>query len=80
MQQEMHSPSGGGRFATQKNFDGASEASGVFFYQQRNTFRRSERSERSLISNKKPVAAERAKRAELFLFAINIHYIFLIDI
>ena len=53
------------------NLDGASEASGAF-YQQRNTFRRSERSERSLISNKKPVAAERAKRAELFIFAIYI--------
>ncbi len=76
----MHSPSeAGGIFAAHKSLDGTSEASGVFD-QQRNTFRRSERSEQSLISNKMPVAAERAKRAELFLFAINIHYIFIIEI
>ena len=55
------------------SFDGASEASGAF-YQQRNTFRRSERSERSLISNKESVA-ERAKRAELLLFAIHIMFL-----
>ena len=67
-------PQRGKIFATQKSFDGASEASGVF-YQQRNKFRRSERSERSLISNKKPVATERAKRAEFFLFAINIIFL-----
>ena len=60
-------PQRGKIFATQKSFDGASEASGVF-YQQRNKFRRSERSERSLISNKKPVATERAKRAEFFIY------------
>ena len=77
-------------FATQKSFDGASEASGVL-YQQRNTSRRSERSERSLISNKKPVATERTKRAEFsgdgaseasgFLCNIcNKHYVFIIEI
>ena len=38
MQQAMHSPSGGERFATQKRFDGASEASGVFYQQQNNFF------------------------------------------
>ena len=58
-------PQRGKIFATQKSFDGASEASGVF-YQQRNTFRRSERSERSLISNKHQGLTERAKRAEFF--------------
>ena len=70
-------PQRGEIFATQKSFDGASEASGVF-YQQRNKFRRSERSERSLISNKKPVATERAKRAEFFI--CNKHYSFIIEI
>ena len=64
-------------FATQKSFDGASEASGVF-YQQRNEFRRSKRSERSFISNKKPAATERAKRAEFFI--CNKHYFFIIEI
>ena len=31
MQQEMHSPSGGGGYLQHKKIDGASEASGVFF-------------------------------------------------
>ena len=36
MQQAMHSPSGGKIFATQKSFDGASEASGVFISNETN--------------------------------------------
>ena len=75
MQQEMHSPSGG-KYVQHKKAVTERAKRAEFFYQQRNTFRTfqwSERSERSLTSTKKSVAAERAKRAELFLFAINIH-------
>ena len=49
------------------SFDGASEASGAF-HQQRNTFRRSERIEQSLISNKSQLLrSERSERSFLYL-------------
>ena len=70
----MHSPSGKTIFATQKSFDGASEASGVFISDETNFDGASEASG-VLLGTKTPVAAERAKRAELFLFAIHIIFL-----
>ena len=73
----MHSPSGGKIFATQKSFDGASEASGVFISNETNFDGASEASG-VLLAIKSQL--RRSERSERSFFICNKHYSFIIEI
>ena len=79
MQQEMHSPSGG-KYVQHKKAVTERAKRAEFFISSETHFDGASEASGVLLAIKRPVAAERAKRAELFLFAINIHYIFIIEI